>query len=280
MEELPLGVMMGVGENPTERLAKIRAMGFTTVQMGCPPPEFWSGEKLQMIKEAVAKSGVRVTTVFMGFRGESYADIPTVRRTVGFVPPETRAERLEVGKRICDFAHELGVETVAAHIGFVPEDSSDPNYKEALSVVREIADYCKARSMRFALETGQEAGEVLLRFLRELGRDNVKVNFDPANMILYGSGDPIEALELVGSYVVGVHCKDGNWPTQADQLGHEMPLGQGQVGIERFVGKLVEIGYRGPLTIEREITGEQQAADIMKARDLLESLKAKLLPPR
>jgi sugar phosphate isomerase/epimerase len=278
MEELPLGVMMGVGENPTERLERIRAMGFATVQMGCPPPEFWAGEKLKMIKEAVAKSGVRVTTVFMGFRGESYADIPTVRRTVGFVPAETRAQRLDVGRGICDFAHELGVDTVAAHIGFVPEDTGDPNYQAVLSVVREIADYCKARSMRFSLETGQETGQVLSRFLRDVGRDNVKVNFDPANMILYGSGDPIEALELVGGYVVGVHCKDGNWPTEPGKLGHETPLGEGQVGIERFIRKLIEVGYRGPLTIEREITGEQQAADIMKAKNLLESLKAKLLP--
>ena len=144
-------------------------------------------------------------------------------------------------------------------------------------MVGEFADYLKGNGQKLSLETGQETGPTLLRFLHDLGRDNVGVNFDPANMILYGSGDPIAALRLVGQYVIGCHCKDGVPPTEPDQLGTEMPLGQGDVGIERFIRTLHELGYTGPLTIEREITGDQQKADIIEARALLEEIRARVL---
>ena len=277
MERMPIGVMLGVGENPEERLSKVKEMGIPTVQMGCPPQQWWSGENLQRLKKAIAGSGITVTTVFLGFQGESYADIPTVRKTVGLVPRETRAQRLETAYKIVDFAAALGVGRAAAHIGFVPEDEKDALYAEVIEATRKVADHCKSKGLVFALETGQETGPTLRRFIGHLKRDNVRVNFDPANMILYGSGEPKEALRLVGQWVDGVHCKDGTWPTVEGKLGHEVPLGEGEVGIEKFVKTLAEIGYTGPLTIEREITGEQQARDILKAKTLLESLRAKYL---
>jgi sugar phosphate isomerase/epimerase len=277
MEQMPIGVMLGVGENPEERLRRVKEMGIPTVQMGCPPQQWWSGEKFEQLKKAIAESGITVTTVFMGFPGEGYADIPTVRRTVGLVPPETRAQRLESAFKIVDFAAAIGVKRAAAHIGFVPEDEKDPLYAEVIEAARKVADRCKSKGLVFALETGQETGPTLKRFIGDLNRDNIRVNFDPANMILYGSGEPIAALKIVGQWVDGVHCKDGKWPTEGGKLGHEMPLGEGEVGIENFVKTLVEIGYRGPLTIEREISGEQQARDIMKAKTLLEGLRKKYL---
>ncbi|MBM4078947.1 MAG: sugar phosphate isomerase/epimerase, partial [Planctomycetes bacterium] len=125
----------------------------------------------------------------------------------------------------------------------------------------------------FSLETGQEKADVLLEFIHEVNRPNVKVNFDPANMILYGTGEPIPALKVLGKYVVGVHCKDGTWPTEKDKLGHETVLGQGKVNIPLFIKTLKEVGYAGPLTIEREITGDQHAKDIVAAREYIEKLK-------
>lgn len=277
MQKMPIGVMLGVGENPEERLKRVKEMGIPTVQMGRPPLEWMSGSKLQQLKRIISDSGILVTTVFMGFDGERYDDIPTVRRTVGFVPADTRAERLDMARRISDFAAELGVDKVAAHVGFVPEDESDPVYGEVVQAVGKVADHANGNRQMFCLETGQETGPTLRRFINDLRRNNIRVNFDPANMILYGSGDPIEALGLVGEFVAGVHCKDGKWPTEEGKLGQEVPLGEGDVGIERFIVKLIEIGYRGPLTIEREITGEQQARDILKAKVLLERLRDKYL---
>ncbi len=126
------------------------------------------------------------------------------------------------------------------------------------------------------LETGQETAELLLEFINDVNRPNLGVNFDPANMILYGTGDPIEALSILGPWVRGVHCKDGNWPTAAGQLGEEQRLGEGQVGLPRFIAKLVEVGYEGPLTVEREIAEELQMADWLKAGELLKGIKGEL----
>ena len=273
MEPLALGVMLAVGENPRDSLGKVRKLGAPTAQMGRPPEKYLAGEGREELKRTIDESGVEITAVFCGYEGESYADIPTVRRTVGLVPKEPRARRVKETKAIIDFARDIGVRDVCAHIGFVAEDRSDPDYDELVKVMRDICDHAAKGGQNFCLETGQETAEVLLQFIRDIDRDNLKVNFDPANMILYGSGEPIAALKMVGQYVVGVHCKDGKWPTEKDQLGHEMPLGQGDVGIDRFVATLKEIGYEGALTIEREISGEQQKKDIAAALKLLESLK-------
>jgi len=277
LEPMAIGVMLGVGEAPEESIQKVLDVGVTNAQMGRPADAWLKPAKAQELKKLIRRKKIAITTVFCGFDGESYADIPTVRATVGLVPKATRAARLKKAKQIADFAKILGVKNVAAHIGFVPEDPTDPGYKEIVRTVRNFADHLAKSKQNLCLETGQESGECLLRFIQDLGRKNVKVNFDPANMILYGSGDPIAALKLVGKYVAGVHCKDGAPPTEKDKLGTEMPLGKGDVGIQRFVQTLAGLGYKGPLTIEREITGDQQRKDIVKARKLLERIRAKVL---
>src|SRR5690606_5233987 len=133
----------------------------------------------------------------------------------------------------------------------IPHDVSDAGYVEMRDLVRRLCDHCATHEQTFALETGQESAAELKRFIAEVDRPNLKVNFDPANMVMYGSGDPIEALGAVAGSVVTVHCKDGVGPSAPGQLGHETPLGTGEVGMERFVRKLQQIGYQGPLIIER-----------------------------
>ena len=273
MEKMAIGIMLGVGDNPMESVQKVLDIGVDNAQMGRPPDAYLSGEKFEELKKAIDDAGITVTTVFCGFDGESYADIPTVQKTVGYIVRETREERIQKTFEIVDFAKNLGVDRVAAHIGFVPEDRECPLYSEIVETIQKIADYCKERGINFALETGQETAEALLQFINDVAKDNLRVNFDPANMILYGSGEPIAALEVLRDYVDGVHCKDGTWPTEEGELGTEAPLGQGDVGIDKFVAKLKEIGYEGPLTIEREITGDQQRADIIEAIKLLEKLR-------
>lgn len=272
MKPMAVGLMLGVGDDPRESLQKVKEVGIDNVQLGCPPDQYLAGPGFEDLKRTIHGSGLTVTTVFAGFAGESYADIPTVCRTVGYVPPETRAARVAKTRQIADFARGLGVDRVAAHIGFVPEDPSDPLYGEIVATVRQLADYCRGNGQLFCLETGQETAPTLLRFITDVGRDNVKVNFDPANMIMYGAGDPIDALNLLKDALASVHVKDGKWPTAKDQLGTEYPLGQGDVGMERFIKALKAIGYTGPLTIEREISGEQQKRDILQGKHLIERL--------
>jgi len=179
-------------------------------------------------------------------------------------------------REVSDFAASLGVKSIALHVGFVPEDTSDPDYTAVRDLVRRIADHAAGHGQTFALETGQETAEVLLQFLNDVGRDNVRINFDPANMILYGTGDPIEALEVLGPHLASVHAKDGNWPAKEfpGGLGKERPLGQGSVGMERFIAKLKSIGYEGTIHVERETQNHDQwTHDVRAAVELLNSLR-------
>lgn len=142
-------------------------------------------------------------------------------------------------------------------------------------MVRRVCDHAARNKQQFALETGQEPAETLRSFFLEVNRENLAINFDPANMIMYGSGDPIEALDVLGQHVVSVHCKDGTWPPKGvpGALGEEKPLGQGAVGMDRFINKLKEIGYKGTLHIEREISDPvQRMNDIRGAVELLRRL--------
>ena len=149
-----------------------------------------------------------------------------------------------------------------------------------LACTRDLLDHVAGNGQHLNLETGQESADHLLEFIHDVERDNLFINFDPANMILYGSGEPIEALRKVGKYVRSVHCKDGKWAAKRGQeWGTEVPLGAGDVGMENYLRTLKEIGYTGPLTIEREIAHdrERQKADIGTAVQLLTSLRAKIL---
>ena len=216
-----------------------------------------------------------ISTVFAAYEGEDYADIPTVARTVGFIPPATRAARERRTLDVSDFAKSLGVNSIACHIGCVPEDHEHPDYIGVRETVRHICDHAARNGQTFALETGQEPAAILLEFIKDVDRPNLRINFDPANMILYGSGDPIDALRAVGHLVVSVHAKDGDWPPAGvpGALGHERPLGKGSVGMERFVAALREIGYTGSLNVEREVEDQaERLRDIQGGLKLLRGL--------
>ncbi len=217
-------------------------MGVPTIQLHAPHEATRTKQHAEEFLARLDDLGIRITVVFGGFEGESYADIPTVARTVGLVPPATRAARLEEMKEISDFARLLGVDAVGLHVGFVPHDPADPLYGDVVAVTRELCDHCRANGQNLHLETGQESADALLDFLGEVGRDNLFVNFDPANMILYGCGEPIEALRKVGRWVRSVHCKDAKWAARPGR-GVGPPkcrLGEGDVGMETFLRTLDE----------------------------------------
>jgi sugar phosphate isomerase/epimerase len=267
--------MFWAGRDPVETLRELKALGVRCGQMGVPGEMSLEGAA-EPWKAALEAEQFQLVTVFCAFTGESYADIPTVQRTVGFIPPATRREREARTLEVSDFAAALGVGSIALHVGFVPEDKTDPDYLAVRDMVRRICDHAARHHQTFALETGQEPAPVLLRFFEDVNRPNLKINFDPANMILYGSGDPVEALDVLGRHVVSVHAKDGDWPPagQPGALGEEKPLGKGAVGIGRFIAKLKAIGYKGTLNIEREISDAgQRLRDIREAVRLLESLR-------
>jgi sugar phosphate isomerase/epimerase len=259
-------------------------LGVPTVHLHVASSAQRTPPRADEIRAQLAQLGITITCVFAGFAGESYADIPTVRRTVGLAPPATRAPRVFVLKSIADFARELGVSAVGLHLGFVPHEAKAAEHRRLIDATRHICDHCAANGQSLHLETGQEPANVLSRFLLDVDRRNLWVNFDPANMILYGAGEPLAALEKLGSYVRSVHCKDARWSDRPGETwGQETPLGDGDVNIAAFLSTLQNIGYDGPLTIEREISGDaqKQLAELEKAVELLTRIRAKLvLEPR
>jgi sugar phosphate isomerase/epimerase len=279
MEKWPIGVFTSIDAGLGVKLDVVRELGIPTIQLHAPSAGSRTPDRAQEFRQQLKDLQITLTAVFGGFAGESYADIPTVEQTVGLVPRQTRAARLAEMKEVADFAKLLDVSVVALHLGFIPHDASDPLYDEALAVTRDLCDHCRRNGQALHLETGQETAETLVRFIRDAGQTNLFVNFDPANMILYGSGEPIAALEQVGPWVRGVHVKDGKWADKpGKEWGTEVPAGEGDVDMERFLRTLNKIGYAGPLTIEREIPQdpERQKAEIGKAVRLLNRLKTEL----
>ncbi len=281
MEKWPIGVFASIDAGLGVQLEVAHELGISTVHLHAPHRQTRTPDQARRFLDRLGELGITITAVFGGFEGESYADIPTVVRTVGLVPPATRCERVREMEEISDFAALLGCNTVALHLGFVPHDRSDPGYREIVDVTKSLCDYVKANGQNLHLETGQESADALLAFLADVDRDNLFVNFDPANMILYGSGEPIEALRKIGRYVRSIHCKDAKWAAHPGQeWGVEVPFGQGEVGAETFLQTLKDLGYDGPLTIEREIPQEphRQKAEIGQAVQVLTALKNKMFP--
>jgi sugar phosphate isomerase/epimerase len=271
---MEIGVMFWGGPDAAATIAEQKAFGVRCGQLGIAGDLNLKGTATAW-KKALDDQGFTVVTAFAAYTGEDYADIPTVQRTVGLVPKATRAEREARTLEISDFAAEVGIPGIALHVGFVPEDSRAEDYIIVRDMVRRICDHAAKHGQTFALETGQESADSMLDFFLEVNRENLRINFDPANMVLYGTGDPIAALDVLQRHVVTVHCKDGDWPPKGvpGALGVEKPLGQGAVGMERFIAKLREIHYKGPLCVEREIPDkEERARDVRMAVGLLQKL--------
>jgi sugar phosphate isomerase/epimerase len=277
LRNLDVGVMFWAER---DRLDEIRSLGVRCGQLGIGGATDLHHHFVDDWKRALADEQFALVTVVAAYNGESYADIPTVQRTVGFIPRETRPERELRTLDVSDFAGAIGVKGIACHIGFVPEDREDEDYIAVREMVRRICDHAARLGQIFALETGQEPAPVLLDFLKDVDRGNLGINFDPANMILYGTGDPVEALDVLGKHVLSVHAKDGDWPEPGipGALGRERPLGSGAVGMERFVRKLIDVGYRGPLNIEREAENqEERIRDIREAVPYLRGIVKEVL---
>jgi sugar phosphate isomerase/epimerase len=281
MSKWPIGVFTSIDAGLGVHLDVVQELRIPTVQVHAPHGNSRTAAAAKEFQAKIKSAGIRVTCVFGGFDGESYASIPITAQTVGLVPEATRAARLKEMKEISDFARLLDVDAVGLHIGFVPHDRKSSAYTSLLDCTRDLLDHVARNGQWLHLETGQETAEHLLEFIRDVDRKNLAINFDPANMILYGNGNPIEALMMVGEHVRSVHCKDGKWASpdvRGKEWGTEVALGEGDVNIELYLRVLKSFDYTGPLTIEREIAHDRarQKADIGQAVTLLETLKKRI----
>ena len=275
-----IGVFTSIDAGLGVHLEVARDLQIPSIQLHTPHAAGRTPDAAEKFHKKLDEYGIELTCVFGGFDGESYADIPTVEKTIGLVPIATRSARLKEMKEISDFTRLLGCNAVGLHLGVVPHDSQSREYADIVEVTRQLCDHALHNEQNIHLETGQESAEALMQFIGDTQRANLFINFDPANMILYGMGEPIPALKQVGSRVRSVHCKDATWSVQPGiTWGAEVPLGKGQVDMRAYLTTLKDIGYFGPLTIEREIPQDRdrQKVEIQHATELLTQLRKELL---
>lgn len=250
-------------------IAPLHELGLTCAQVCCWNMSYCTPEQIRHTRTLLDDHGIRLSSFWAGYDGPVVWNFKEGPITLGIVPPALRASRLECLKRWADFAAELGAPAIVTHCGFLPENMTDPEFPPVVEALQDIGGYCRERNLGFWFETGQETPVTLLRHIKATGLDNLGINLDPANLLLYGKGSPIDSLDVFGSYVKSVHAKDGCCPTDPELLGHEVRLGDGLVRYHEFVPKLLGLGYTGDFIIEREISGEQQKKDILHAVDLL-----------
>ncbi len=271
-EKLKLGVIVSVSMEPEAAATKVRELGLPTFQACCGPDVYRSDEALERLRRTCADQGVEVSTVWAGLPGPAVWNFIDGPATIGLVPPQYRAERTEALCQAAAWAAKLGAPSITTHCGFIPADPQDPNYLGTVDSLRDVAAACQDNGVEFWFETGQETPITLLRTIEDIGADNLGINLDPANLLMYGNANPVDALDVFGTYVKGVHAKDGEYPTNGRELGHERPMGEGRVNFPVLIPKLKSMGFQGALTIEREISGDQQIADIKRAIAILEPL--------
>ena len=237
-------------------------LGVDVVQIACGDPHHASWDEGDDMHKAALAAGFRMTGTMLGFPGEDYTTPKTIEHTGGFGNPATRPERLERFKWALDRTRALKLNDIMLHAGFLPEPDH-PDRKPFLDTLAKVSQLAKEKDVTVAFETGQESADLLRRTLDDLKCPNLKINFDPANMILYDMGDPIRAVEILGPDIRSVHVKDANRTKVPGAWGEEVPLGKGQVDIKKFVHTLKKVGFKGALCIEREVGNqEQRVADI------------------
>lgn len=256
----------------SRKFKDLKSEGFDNCQLVSWKPELWSEENSEIIKNLTEENGITISAFWCGWEGPCVWNFYDGQITLGLVPPEYRTMRI---KNLCDgadFAHRLGVKNVVTHMGFIPENPNDPQFAPFCVAVRQVAEHLKKNNQNILFETGQETPVTMLRCFEKVGMDNLGVNLDTANVILYGKANPVDALDVFGKYVMNIHAKDGLYPTNGHDLGSEVRIGDGKVDFKALFKKLHELGYDSYVTIEREIEGEKQTEDIRYAKKYLESI--------
>jgi sugar phosphate isomerase/epimerase len=255
-------------------MQKAREIGCECCQLSVWNPALYTDRWAEEIVAASQKTGLEISTLWAGWSGPKEWNFTGGPVTLGLVPEAYRMTRAEELLRGADFAVKLGVSRIATHVGFLPESRNDPQYGGVLAILRYVAKGCQARGIDFLFETGQETPVALLRVIEDLGGENVGINLDTANLILYGKANTADAVTVFGKYVMDTHVKDGFYPTNGKELGREVKVGEGMANLPEVVRRLRAAGYRGNYIIEREISGEEQARDIKDTVTYLEKILA------
>jgi len=258
-----IGVMTSLKEKESS-FEEMRRYKLDVCQLYSWEPHLWSEKLAEKVKADAKSSGVHITAFWAGWTGPAVWNMVDGPGTLGLIPAAYRYHRIRELTKAGEFAQKIGVPAIITHLGFIPENPLDPLFREVVIAVRTVALELEKRQVGFWFETGQETPLTLLRLIKEVGTPNLGINLDPANLILYGKGNPLDALDVFGKYVRNIHAKDALCPTDPSQIGQEVKVGQGRVRFPEFIRKLKEIKFKGEFIIEREVSGEQQARDILE----------------
>lgn len=224
-----------------------------------------SADAWAFVKGKVAKGEWKVMSTMIGTVGEDYTTLETIRRTGGIVPDKTWEQNKKIVTRGAQLTQELGCKYMSTHAGFLDEGNPEA-YRKYLSRVRWMRDECHKYGVTLILESGQETADDLSRFMPMV--PGVGINFDPANMILYAKGNPMQALHVLYPWIKQVHVKDACETKVPGTWGTEVPWGEGEVGGAAFVAELEDLGYTGNYVVERE-AGNDRPGDISRAVEQL-----------
>ncbi|HEX4021761.1 MAG TPA: sugar phosphate isomerase/epimerase family protein [Acidobacteriaceae bacterium] len=277
LKPMAVGLMIEPASGPEASIARVNELGLSNCFLSLDGYIGKFNKSLaQQLSALLEKYNVTATSVEVVGPGRLVWDFLDGPSTIGVVPRATRAARIDALKQTSDFAKMLGIPRVQTHCGFIPENPRDPLYPEAVLAIREVAVHCAANGQDFLMETGQETPTTMSRAIQDVNQPNLGVGLDTANLILYGKANPVDAVDIIGPHVKSVHAKDGKWPTDPMQLGEEVLIGTGRVDFMQVFTKLHKLGYTGAITIEREISGPQQIADVKKEKLYLERIIAQI----
>jgi sugar phosphate isomerase/epimerase len=264
------------GADFAANVKKAKEIGLTCFQLGIWDYKFFTDEYAKYVTETAEKEGMRISALWAGWTGPCEWNFSYGPSTIGLVPPAYRMERLRQLHMASDFAAKIGVTDIVTHVGFIPENPDSEEFTGTVGALRNLCKAMERKGQFFLFETGQETPVTMLRTIQAIGTENLGINFDTANLILYGKANTLDALDVFGKYVRNTHIKDGLYPTDGMHLGKETPVGEGKANLPAVIAKLRELGYAGDFIIEREISGEKQISDIIMAKELIESLVPEL----
>jgi len=274
---MAVGLLIRPADGPEKTISRVRDLGLTNCFLSL---DGYLGKYTpalaHQISDLLNKYQVTATTAEVVGPGRLIWDFLEGPSTIGLVPRDTRAARIDALKQTSDFAKLIGIPQIQTHCGFIPENPHDPLYDEAVLAIRDVARHCAANGQAFLMETGQETPTTVSRTIHDVDMPNLGVGLDTANLILYGKANPVDAVDILGPHIKAMHAKDGRWPTDPTKLGEEVLIGTGLVDFTQVLTKLHKIGYTGAVTIERETEGPQQLEDVKKEKIYLERILEKI----
>jgi sugar phosphate isomerase/epimerase len=277
LKPMALGLLIKPSEGPEATISRVKNMGFTNCFFSLDAYiDKFTPALADELGGLLKKYGVVATTAEVVGPGRLVWDFENGPSTIGVVPRESRAARIDALKQTSDFAKLLNIGQIQTHCGFIPENPQDPLYDETVLAIQEIAKHCTRNGQRFLMETGQETPTTMSRAIKDVNQPNLGVGLDTANLILYGKANPVDAVDILGEHVHAIHSKDGKWPTDPMKLGEEVLIGKGLVDFEAVFTKLHKLGYTGAVTIERETEGPQQIEDVKNEKIYLEKIITKI----